>query len=273
MILALLILSLAVSIAVYWRLSLFDADKNLGVVLPVNSRQDIEDLMRKTWPKCRVKKRTNAYVLMSSNARLDTKPFMHLLTSTGCFNHVETVIISIKPQHDHHPLGASLMFFGALASPSIMLNNAWMMWIESDVHWCSQPWLGALLRMVKSQNNWWMMGGIMRSHSDPLAPFYSFAEHINGNALYNLRDDAFMTFMEQVQEEFMVNGTDRFRDSFDIAIYQVARHTDGFWAWSRIKHRFVYSNYILNHYNVPYKLDEACQEPGVLFVHGKLLIA
>lgn len=112
----------------------------------------------------------------------------------------------------------------------------------------------------------------MQSHSDPQAPFFSFAEHINGNAIYNLRSDTFLDFLEQVEAEFKIGAESRFLNSFDVAIYQVARWTDGFWRWANIRHNFVYHPFMHNHYNMTLDatIEDVCMtDPDILMVHKK----
>jgi hypothetical protein len=75
-----------------------------------------------------------------------------------------------------------------------------------------------------------------------------------------------------VQAEFGDNGEERFRSSFDVAIFQVARFTNGFWKWARMKHRFTYSIFIQNwYYNGECDVERVCRDNGeTMFVHAKL---
>lgn len=259
-----------VSVAVLWHL--LRERTIIAIVMPMHTKENVEMWISKTIPQCWIARDLNVYLLSSSNSqitRTDQKKIKQKLLGSRCFKTVSVLDkVYIKSDQDKHPLGPSILFFHALASPSISMHSQWMFWMEPDVLFCpnlKNPW--DLLPKHLHPNRW-MIGGMMQSHSDPLAPFFSFAEHINGNGLYNLRNDAFSQFMERVQEEFFKNGEARFRNSFDVAIYQVARWTSGFWQWARIRHNFVYSPYIKNLYGGNLTIQEVCEEE-TLFVHYK----
>lgn len=189
-----------------------------------------------------------------------------------CFAQVRFLMANLPPrsEEDRHPLGSSLMFFKAMELPALVDHYRYMYWMEADQRPCQRGWLSKLYGLAISNPGFWMIGSILRDGQNA-STYYSFADHINGNALYRLDHDDFHQFLSQVQEEFSKNKG-RFLAAFDIAIYLVARHSLSFKDYAAIKHRFIYTDVLQNVYRTQTNLTLLCgNHPNTYLVHGKYL--
>ena len=175
-----------------------------------------------------------------------------------------------RSEEDRYPLGSSLMFFRAMELPALVDNYRYMYWMEADQRPCRAGWLDQLYRTAINHPGFWMIGSAIRDGQQS-STYYSFADHINGNALYRLDDAAFHGFLATVQEEFSKNKG-RFLQAFDIAIYLVARHTLPFAEYAAQKHHFLYTDMLQNVYRTAANVAQLCQaHPSTFLVHGKYL--
>ena len=69
-----------------------------------------------------------------------------------------------------------------------------MYYMEPDNSPCRSYWLDKLYEEAVLHGDFWMKGSIIRDGS-PLIGTYSFADHLNGNALYRLDSAAFSQFL------------------------------------------------------------------------------
>ncbi|PJF20072.1 Glutathione S-transferase omega-like 2 [Paramicrosporidium saccamoebae] len=197
-------------------------------------------------------------------------PRLRALSVPSCFRRTQYLMANLPQAEDTYPLGASLMFFKAMEIPSLVDGYRYMYWMEADQQPCRTGWLDALYRTAINHPGFWMIGSIVRD-GQASTTYYSFADHLNGNALYRLDDPQFHTFLARVQEEFSKNKG-RFLSAFDIAIYLVARHTLSFNEYARTKHRFQYSDLMQNMYRTAANITTICDaNPSTYFVHGKYL--
>jgi hypothetical protein len=189
-----------------------------------------------------------------------------------CFNQIRFLMANLPPrsEEDRYPLGSSLMFFRAMELPLLIDNYRYMYWMEADQQPCRPGWLDQLYHVAINHPKFWMIGSTIRDGQQSNT-YYSFADHINGNALYRLDDPKFHNFLSIVQEEFSKNKG-RFLQAFDIAIYLVARHTLPFADYAAQKHHFQYTDILQNVYRTTTNVTQLCHaNPSTFLVHGKYL--
>lgn len=187
-----------------------------------------------------------------------------------CFRKLKFLMARLPPhtEQDQYPLGSSLMFFKALEMPTLLDHYTFMYWMETDQRPCRSAWLDQIYRLATHSAGAWMIGSINRDGQQSNT-YSSFADHLNGNALYRMDDPKFHDFIARVQEEFSRNKG-RFLSSFDIAIYLVARHTLSFEEYAAIKHKFQYTNVIQNRYRAAINATNICStELGTFLIHGR----
>lgn len=262
------------------------SDPKVAILIPF-TRSDLSRLQQnvdswKKFPPCLKAKRRNILHLYFYYAGdyLDTDVIRdnleaHLIPAakaTGCF--ATAGILTANLAASGYPMGASLMFFQAMDHPALLDAGYTHLWyMEPDcwpcrAGWAEQVWLTA--RGLDTLNpSWWMSGSILRGEQDPLRTYESWADHLNGNALYRLGNPAFTAFLETVQEEFSHNPA-RYMGSYDLAIYLVARNSLSFAQYTAGKHKFVYTNLIQNYYRKEANATLICAaEPETFFIHGR----
>lgn len=204
-------------------------------------------------------------------------PKLQALLSTNparrCFRRVRFLMANLPPRsaEDRYPLGSSVMFFRAMELPGLVDEYRYMYWMEADQRPCQAGWLDKLYALAISRPGFWMIGSIVRDGQQSNT-YYSFADHLNGNALYRLDDPDFYAFLGKVQEEFSRNKG-RFLSAFDIAIYLVARHSLNFSEYAATKHRFHYTQLVQNVYRTQANITQICKtNPDTYLVHGKYVL-
>ncbi|KAJ3338874.1 hypothetical protein HDU93_008927 [Gonapodya sp. JEL0774] len=119
----------------------------------------------------------------------------------------------------------------------------------------------------------WMLGSILRPHTEPF-PLYTFADHINGNALYRISSAPFKSFI-RVVELMLRRRPQAYIESYDIAIYLVARDrkVTPWESYARIVGRFGYTDVIQNWYRTELNATELCaRERTTYLLHGRELV-
>lgn len=190
-----------------------------------------------------------------------------------CFRSVRFLMANLPPrsEEDRYPLGSSLMFFRAMELPTLLDRYRYMYWMEADQVPCRAGWLDRLYHVATNHPDFWMLGSIVRDGQQSNT-YYSFADHINGNALYRLDSPSFHSLLATVQEEFIKNKS-KFLAAFDIALYLVPRYTLPFAQYAQIKHHFLYTDLVQNHYRSPANVSQICAaHPNTFLLHGKNLL-
>lgn len=192
-----------------------------------------------------------------------------------CFRRIRFITAQLTDEQDTYPLGASYMFFRLFGFESFLKNYDVLVYLEPDVGVCRQNWSERMYEETGGYNSsfarFWMRGSVIR-HGPVKMHDWSFGEHINGNAYYNLHDPEFREYLQIVEKEFW-KSPDKFLKSFDIALYSVRRllrdvvswweHTD----WLRY---FQYSPTIANVYRTKVNGTEFCESyKDTYLVHGK----
>ncbi|KAJ3208158.1 hypothetical protein HDU67_006962 [Dinochytrium kinnereticum] len=202
-----------------------------------------------------------------------------------CFRNVRFISARLSKEEDKYPYGPSHMFFklfsesGArplLKSPGGHgmddLPYQAMYYMEPDNIPCRAHWLDRLYEEASIPGDFWMRGSIIRDRN-PAVGGWSFANHMNGNALYRLDDQKFVDFISEVREHFWENP-DQFVGGYDVALY-LLRENRSFVPWveyTSTAHLFQYTATVQNWYRKPVNSTELCSKAAnrqTYLVHGR----
>jgi len=144
-----------------------------------------------------------------------------------CFTEVHTIYADLKPDEDDYPEGPSVMFFNLLLQERLrdddLAGYTDVMWMEWDLRPVRPLWVDAVFDAASpGPEGFWVRGSYYYGKGLDAATLNShnrnWVGHINGNALYTLRDRDFHTFLELVRER--EPPTDYWRP-FDVAMWKV----------------------------------------------------
>jgi len=154
-----------------------------------------------------------------------------------CLGAIRNVDADIQPEEDGYPEGPSFMFFKLLLEPRLkneaMLRYTHIYWMEWDVTPNREFWVDALIEAAKGQ--YWIKGSPYHGHGLDQAVFHeenhNWAGHINGNALYNMRDPIFDDFLRLTMER---QPPSDYWKPFDISFWKVLN--DFPYSWRLYQH-------------------------------------
>ena len=191
-----------------------------------------------------------------------------------CFFSLSLMTASLTPEEDDYPAGPNNMFFKSMLDPRLqrhLRGATHLFWMEHDVTPLRAGWVDALLAET-TKRPFWMKGSPYRGDkldstaTDP--KHWNWIGHINGNALYDLRDPAFRDFLRLV---IQYEPPSHFWKPFDMSIWRVLHAFPYTWPLhQRHRSKFVYSDFI-HHWG--FNLTDAdrahsAANPGVFLVHG-----
>jgi hypothetical protein len=126
-----------------------------------------------------------------------------------------------------------------------------VMWMEWDTRPVRPLWLDAIANTAAQggSDSFWVRGSHCHGKGLDSTVLYeenrSWVGHINGNAIYHLRDPEFHTFLRLVMERDP--PTDYWRP-FDIAIWKVLNDFPYSWRlYQAYGHKFQYSEFVTQH--------------------------
>ncbi|KAJ3099999.1 Pyridoxal 5'-phosphate synthase subunit snz1 [Phlyctochytrium planicorne] len=209
-----------------------------------------------------------------------------------CFRTVRFICARLSEEEDKYPYGPSHMFFKLFSNketkPLLRAPGGSgfedqpyqvMYYMEPDNIPCRSNWLDRLFEEASIPGDFWMRGSILRNR-DPIVGTWSFANHMNGNALYRMDDPRFTDFVEVVRQRFWVDP-EEFAGGYDVALYLVRedRNLVGWTEYASTMHLFQYTATIQNWYRTPVNATELCFQEGergaapsnedTYLVHGK----
>ncbi|EOD25534.1 hypothetical protein EMIHUDRAFT_115422 [Emiliania huxleyi CCMP1516] len=140
--------------------------------------------------------------------------------AAACFRNLAVVTAHLAHEDDSYPRAPNVMFY-QLATELLKLR-AYSYWVqlETDSVPLRPRWLEYLAaRIPPRTDGFWVKGSAPRHHCSwcNLEEGY----HINGNALYNARDEAFLAFIQRTWS-FAGNHT----EPYDVALFERARSSD-----------------------------------------------
>ncbi|KAI8839572.1 hypothetical protein BC829DRAFT_403769 [Chytridium lagenaria] len=197
-----------------------------------------------------------------------------------CFRSVRFISARLSNDEDKYPYGPSHMFFKLFsesASRPLLKSPGGHGHVLHGTrqHPCRPFWLDRLYEEASIPGDFWMRGSIIRDRN-PAVGGWSFANHMNGNALYRLDDPRFVDFISEVREHFWENPDD-FVGGYDVAIY-LLRENRTFVPWveyTSTAHLFQYTATIQNWYRTPVNATELCSKArnrDTYLVHGREVV-
>lgn len=148
-----------------------------------------------------------------------------------------------------YPWGPSDMFYQAF--DKYFGEYDCMFWMEHDVKILSKFWATTLVEQC--DNSFWVKGSLNHLEDYKNIGEGTAVGHINGNALYNLKDAYFKDFVEIVQG---YENPNRGGLPFDVALWTVFHNFPYSWNYyQRFPDKFRHNNFIMNfnqiyHYNL-----------------------
>jgi hypothetical protein len=174
----------------------------------------------------------------------------------------------LDPSQDKYPMGPSNMFFQLFHRSRFFTRYTTFFWMEADVWPCRRHWLTTLYHDHAYQTEFWIRGSILRdTETRKDYSSWNIRYHLNGNAWYRIGDAAFRRWMVDRVEAVFRKDTNRYLDSYDIAI-DLIRRDPNFVSWKDevdTAHRFVYTETIQNRY--VHCTTALCQSMKFIFPH------
>jgi len=138
-------------------------------------------------------------------SRLEAIPSFSSLVAP-CFDEIRTVSARLRPEQDTYPSGPSFMFYKLFLDSHIrdeeLQGYTHLMWMEGDVFPIRRYWINAIVEEACG-SRFWMKGSVFHGRRWDMAMLpdtFQWISHLNGNALYNLRDQRFGKFLQLVVE-------------------------------------------------------------------------
>ena len=166
------------------------------------------------------------------------------------------------------------MFFKVYLDPAVsseFSEYSHMFWMEYDVFPVRSGWLHVLLARA-AQLDFWIMGSMYLGTGLDSAAASSFnwnwVGHINGNAIYNVRDPTFRDFLRIV---IQYEPPNHFWKPFDVSIWRVLHAFPYTWPlFQRFRPKFLLGDFI-HHWGfhiTEADIDFSLANPDVYLIHG-----
>lgn len=191
----------------------------------------------------------------------------------SCFQSIEIQHANLSGPSDTYYKGTRLMIEKLiLGKVKLAYNPNYMFYMEPDCIPIRSNWLNAL----DLQTRWpitpfWMKGSVYRGSNKGVyatrhPPQYF---HINGNSIYNIGDRHFKSFYVKHYRPFINSVSKQRERSFDTDLYRFLHDLDNIQITKTIKHKFVYSEIVLNYWRSSYSLSKIKNEfPYSYLIHG-----
>lgn len=156
---------------------------------------------------------------------------------------------STDPEKGRNNRAISEFFFALFFNTSLTADGYdYFFHMETDTRPIRPLWVDRLYEEVSSRlTPFWVMGSIYRGGSHPRAfcygKFSGCAEHINGNAIFNLQDRNFTQWLQEIHEEY-VRGNHHSSWGFDTYIINVLKKETNWPFLQEWIHKFVYTDLI-----------------------------
>jgi len=171
--------------------------------------------------------------------------------SNTCISKIIQMNANLTKYNNYYPAGPSIMFYNLIDSLfdyNSKISSRCMFWMEHDVKIIKNDWLNKLY--LECDNSFWIKGSVVQDEKFDLPQetfnqIFNTVGHINGNALYNLKDRAFQEYIKLVQYyENPLNGY----TPFDISLWKVMYTFPYSWKLFQLYfHKLVYSDFILSY--------------------------
>lgn len=191
-----------------------------------------------------------------------------------CFSNgdrIDLVDLKLSDTTDNRIYGSNAMFENLLARNHTMFSSAtYVFYVEADARPIRSDWLEALDREI-GWNRFWIRG-CSYTGDNPIDIHHTrdlmYAFHWNGNALYNLADDAFREFYFKTLKPYAKPSS---HQPYDWHFIKYILDENNWRTSTRILHRFQYTDVIVNTYALlhrQYTLDAFIEAyPHTYFSH------
>lgn len=196
--------------------------------------------------------------------------------SRKCFADVEWVEELLSPSEDVYPIGPNVMF-GKMLRFTNEAKYGYIFYMEPDVRPIRSGWLTKLSHACAWPNSFfWMKGSVFRGMEPWFRAFIekkadrlSILLHINGNAIYNVRDNEFRSFYFQKVLPF--NG--KKLNGYDQAFFDYLFYSGNTRDLARFHHLFKSDDFIQNMWHTKYDLKTFTRHfPETFLIHGGLSV-
>ena len=193
----------------------------------------------------------------------------------SCFSRIFLSSAYLTEEEDAYPAGPSNMFFKPFLDVSLhqqFRDSTHMFWMEHDVYPLRSGWLDALLA-ESARGDFWVSGSVYLGDGLDNAVAanpenWNWVGHINGNALYDLKDPLFVEFLRLV---IQYEPPSHFWKPFDVSIWRVLHAFPYTWPiYQRYRSKFIYADFIHHWgFHVTEKdVAESIARQEVFLIHG-----
>lgn len=190
-----------------------------------------------------------------------------------CFSSIEFRSANLSTDQDNHHSGSRGMFESVLGNKIGLRDPGYVFWMEPDTVPIREGWLTALTLACADEEPFWIKGSALRHDLRPaiITQRYGahFLTHINGNALYNMRPDAYPQFYYQVLLPYLETKGPAKHGAFDTTVARFLNDPANYDFWRANVHRFRYTEIIQNRWGESYSTTERAHKyPDTFLIHG-----
>jgi hypothetical protein len=189
--------------------------------------------------------------------------------SMMCFKSVHVSFANLPESKNDHLLGSRLMFEQML-SKHIFYGETephHVFYMEPDCVPVRPNWLNVVEASTAHQD-FWMKGSIFRGDSKTFSSDLIYNHiHINGNAIYNVKDQEFKEFYFGIVRKLITSrlgeegGYDA--DIFKVLLWKNAKFTSCYF------HKFIFSDFVINMWHTPFSISQILADnKNVVLMHG-----
>lgn len=167
----------------------------------------------------------------------------------NCFRTVKIAYADLLPEEDIYPLGPTLQFYKMYLDEKVSMQFAEygvFALLEWDVTLLDPNAFEILWRSAYVSDTYWMKGATLKGdtfhESAKYTKYWSMLGHINGNALYNLRDPEFKDFIAYTKKRHPPHAV-----SYDVAMWLTIASFPYSWLfWQRYASKFHHTDVMMN---------------------------
>jgi len=170
-----------------------------------------------------------------------------------CFNAIRFLNAGLDnqtdPERGRSNRAISEFFFSMLLNSSLTADGYdYFFHMETDTRPIRPYWIERLYEEINMRlSDFWVLGTIYRGSAHPKAfcygKFSGCAEHMNGNAIYNLQDRNFLDWIREMHEGY-VKGKEFNSWGFDTYMVNILKREANWGFLQQWAHKFIYTNLI-----------------------------
>lgn len=186
-----------------------------------------------------------------------------------CFKSAHVRFASLVAEEDTYLAGSRHMFERMLNNLIGITEASYVYYMEPDCRPIRPYWLSIVDSLTRFPNGkFWIKGSIYRGKSKSINVKLMFnLFHINGNAIYNLGDQAFRTFyFDQVRPYIVRNWNE---GAYDTDIFKLLLDGGRVERSRNLAHLFQFSDFMQNYWHSNYSVSEIRRNSDLtVLVHG-----